>query len=437
MMHFNKALDARGLSCPMRIHKLARALAIASLGTVSSAAFATDGYFSNGYGIKAKGMAGVSIALPQNALAAANNPAGMVLVGDRLDVGLDWFRPIRNADIVGNGAPFNADGSYDANGKKNFFIPEFGYNKMLNPNMSVGVSVYGNGGMNTSYTRPIPLFGTTNAGIDLSQLFIAPTFAMKLNSSNAIGVSLNFAYQRFKATGLENFATSGNSSAHGSVTNNGYDSSTGLGVKVGWNGQVTPDLSLGMTYQSKTHMGKFDKYKGLFAEQGGFDIPENYGAGFAWKATPVWTIAGDYKRINYSKVAAVGNPVDCLPTGGCRLGDNNGAGFGWKDMDVYKLGASYQYSKDLTLRAGYSYGKQPIPESQTLFNMLAPAVNNQHLTLGATWTLANKAELSFAYMHAFDNTVRGSNSIHGNFGGGEANLKMYQNSLGVAYGVKF
>ena len=423
----------------MRINKLTSALAIAGLVTVSSAAFATDGYFSDGYGIKAKGMAGVSIALPQDALAAANNPAGMVLVGDRLDLGLDWFRPIRNADIVGSGAP-GATGSYDANDKKNFLIPEFGYNKMINPNMSFGVSVYGNGGMNTSYTKPIPLFqGTsnTNAGIDLSQLFIAPTFAMKLNSSNAIGVSLNFAYQRFKATGLKGFANPMFSSSPSNVTDNGYDSATGWGVKVGWNGQVTPDLSLGVTYQSKTSMGKLDKYKGLFAEQGGFDIPENYGAGFAWKAMPGWTVAGDYKHISYSKVAAVGNSVNCLFAGTCQLGSGNGAGFGWKDMDVYKLGVSYEYSKDLTLRAGYSYGKQPIPTSQTLFNMLAPAVNNDHLTLGATWTLANKAELSFAYMHAFDNTVSGSNSIPAGFGGGNANLKMYQDSLGVAYGMKF
>ena len=418
----------------MQINKLTTALAIAGLATVSGAAFATDGYFSDGYGIKAKGMAGVSIALPQDALAAANNPAGMVLVGDRLDFGLDWFRPIRNADITGSGAP-GVNGSYDANDKKNFFIPEFGYNKMLNPNMSVGVSVYGNGGMNTSYTKPIPLFGTTKAGIDLSQLFIAPTFAMKLNSSNAIGVSLNFAYQRFKATGLDGFKPF--SSSPTNLTDNGYDSSTGWGVKVGWDGQVTQALALGVTYQSKTSMSKLDKYKGLFAEKGGFDIPESYGAGFAWKMAPAWTLAGDYKHISYSKVASVGNSVNCFFAGTCALGADNGPGFGWRDMDVYKLGVSYDVSNNLTLRAGYSHGKQPIPASQTLFNMLAPAVNNDHLTMGATWTLANKAELSFAYMHAFDNTVNGSGSIPAGFGGGNANLKMYQDSLGVAYGMKF
>lgn len=421
----------------MRTNKLITALALAGLVTISNSALATDGYFSDGYGMKAKGMAGVSIANPQDAIAAANNPAGMVFLGNRLDVGLDFFRPIREGDISGNAGGAAINGTYDANDKKNFFIPEFGYNHMLNSNMSLGVSVYGNGGMNTSYTKAIPLFGTSNAGIDLSQLFIAPTLAMKIGSSNSLGVSLNFAYQRFKATGLENFDNSTYSSSPGNVTNNGYDSSTGWGVRLGWIGQVTPDFSLGATYQSKTSMGNLDKYKGLFAEHGGFDIPENYGAGFSWKMMPAWTLAGDVKKINYSKVASVGNSVNCLFVGGCKLGDNNGAGFGWDDVTVYKIALTYQQSKNLILRAGYSYNKQPIPESQTLFNMLAPAVTTDHLTLGATLGLANNSELTFAYMHAFDNKVSGSNSIPAGFGGGNANLKMYQDSFGVAYGMKF
>ena len=53
---------------------------IASLA-LSEAAYATNGYFSHGYGIKAEGMGGVGIALPQDTLAAATNPAGMGLIG--------------------------------------------------------------------------------------------------------------------------------------------------------------------------------------------------------------------------------------------------------------------------------------------------------------------------------------------------------------------
>ena len=48
--------------------------AIAAL-TVPLAAQATDGYFSHGYGMKAKGRAGVSMAMTDDAFGGANNPA--------------------------------------------------------------------------------------------------------------------------------------------------------------------------------------------------------------------------------------------------------------------------------------------------------------------------------------------------------------------------
>ncbi len=414
----------------MKVKEIISLLAIAGM---ASPALATDGYFSDGYGMKASGMAGVSIALPQDALAAANNPAGMVMIGDRLDLGVAWFRPTRGADIVGNGAGLN--GSYNGNATQNFIIPEFGYNKMLSSDMSAGVSVYGNGGMNTRYqTSPFAAWGVTGpTGINLEQLFIAPSFAMKVNKRNALGVSLVFAQQHFGATGLQPFIPM--SSTPSNVTDRGNDATTGWGLRLGWTGQVSDSVTVGATYASKIK-GKFSDYSGLFADHGEFDIPENYGLGIAVKATPQLTVVADVKQINYNKIGSVGNPIASLFSG-VPLGATNGPGFGWGNATVYKLGVSYAYSKDLTLRAGFSYNKQPIPANQTFFNILAPGVVENHLTLGMTWTLANRNELSIAYMHAFNASVAGSNSIAPSMGGGNANLHMYQDSLGIAYGIKF
>ena len=198
----------------MKLKKLIGALAAVTLAA-PGVALATNGYFSLGYGMKAKGMAGVAIALQQDALAAATNPAGMAFVGDRLDVGVDWFRPIRDSELV-SVAPPPFSGDYDGSDKKNFFVPEFGYNKMLGWNMALGVSVYGNGGMNTDYANgPAPFgggipfmngFSGQKTGVNLEQLFIAPTFAYKINKNHAVGISLNLAYQRFRADGLGGFA---------------------------------------------------------------------------------------------------------------------------------------------------------------------------------------------------------------------------------------
>jgi long-chain fatty acid transport protein len=413
----------------MKLKKIAALIALAGL---SGSAFATNGYFPHGYGMKAKGMGGVGIAYGQDAMAAATNPANMVLVGNRWDVGVEYFRPQRDASINGNAFP-GVDGKYDGNSSENYFVPEFGYNKMIANNMSLGVSVYGNGGMATDYDKnPFTGFGATgNAGVDLSQLMIAPTLSYKLNENHAIGVSLKIAYQRFEAFGIQPFAIISSNGAK--LSNNGHDSSWGYGIGLGWTGQITPTVKLGATYQSKTKMQEFDDYKGLFAEQGGFDIPENYGLGMSWQATPQFVIAADVTQINFSKVRSVGN---VLAEGG-PLGANNGSGFGWDDMTVYKIGFAYDLNKEWTVRAGYNHGKQPIPKSQTFFNILAPATVEDHLTLGATWRLASGGEVSFAYMHAFEETVKGSNSIPAGFAGGNANLKMYEDSFGISYGVKF
>jgi long-subunit fatty acid transport protein len=119
--------------------------------------FATDGYFLTGYGTKQQGQGGAGIAKPADSLAGATNPAGLFLVGDRFDIGLTLFRPVRYGTIIGNQLPPgypNVNGTYDGNRVKNFELPELGYSLHYRPNLVLGVALYGNGGLNTSYTLP-------------------------------------------------------------------------------------------------------------------------------------------------------------------------------------------------------------------------------------------------------------------------------------------
>jgi long-chain fatty acid transport protein len=398
-------------------------------------AAATNGYFAHGIGLRAKGMAGAGIAYPQDAMAAGSNPAGMAFVGDRLDVGVDLFRPNRGSEIAGN---MMVNGDFDANDEENFFMPELGYNKAMSDRFSLGLTLFGHGGMNTSYTTPIGLFGATNPGVDLAQMFIVPSVAMKLNEQHALGLGVNVVWQRFKATGLENFDNPVSSSNDGSVTNNDYSNSTGFGVRAGWLGHFGPMLAVGASYQSRTFMGEFDDYSGLFAEEGDFDIPTSYGVGVAVMPVDGLVVAADVTQTLYSEVNAVANPL--LPNvfdPSSPLGTEDGAGFGWEDVTVFKVGVAYDVTDALTLRGGYNYGGQPIPESETLFNILAPGVVESHVTFGGTYEVSEMFEITFAYMHALEKTVEGEGSIPIEFGGGEADLTMSQDSFGLGVGVLF
>lgn len=408
---------------------LGAAIAISLLPVTASA---TNGYFTHGIGVRSLAVAGVGVALPQDGLAAALNPAGISRLDNRLDLGMSWFRPSRGAEISGNLA--GANGRFDGNDTEDFLIPELGYVRHLSDSLTAGVAVYGNGGMNTDYGRnPFAPFGSTgSAGVNLEQLFITPSLALELNDSNTVGVAVTYAYQRFEMKGVGAFDNPFFSATPGRVSNQGEDSGNGWGLKLGWLGQITSTVSLGASWTSEIDMEEFSAYSGLFAEQGGFDIPTTYSLGLSWQAAPALTLAADWQKILYSEVASVGNPLQNLLTGN-PLGSDNGGGFGWNDIAVIKLGAVYAFSDSITLRAGISRADQPIPRSETFFNILAPGTVRDHLSLGASWKRSERGEWSISYTHAFRENVSGRGSIPMPFGGGEANVHLKEDVLTVGY----
>lgn len=402
------------------------------------AALATAGYFQNGYGQKAKGVGGVAAAFPQDALVAATNPAGMVWVGNRLDIGLEQFDADRGSTISGN--TMGLSGTRDANGQRRFLVPELGFNRMLGPDWSLGLAVFGNGGMTGYADNPLAaLNGASPAGMNFTQANVAPTFAMKLGESHSIGLSLNLVYQQLSIQGMEHFDDPIFSVSPGSATNRGKDHASGIGWRAGWLGRLTPELSLGAAYQPRTRMKKFDRYKGLLADAGNFDVPEHYVVGAALKVTPALTAVADIQQINFSGVRSLGNRADCFLAVSCRLGSPAGPGSGWRDTTVFKLGIAYEVSPALVLRGGVTLLRQPIPASQTLLNVFAPAVSERHVSIGATWQVSASSELTAYYMQAPENTVNGRASIPpgfppGGVGGGEADLRMKQSAFGLAWG---
>jgi long-chain fatty acid transport protein len=452
----------------MKLKKIALALALA--GFAAPAAYATDGYFPHGVGMKAKGMGGAVTAVAQDAFGGANNPATMAFAGSRFDIGLDLFSPRRSAERTG-GAAFGLDGQVDS--ESNYFlVPELGVNYMLSPSLALGLTVYGNGGMNTNYpggTLPgaslcqgfnpgQPNYnlhcGNGELGVNLMQVTFAPTIAWKFTNNMSIGLSPLFAYQKFQAEGLQAFASISQDPSN--LTNNGYATSTGWGARLGFYGDFGM-FSVGAAYATKMSMGRFDEYKGLFAQQGDFDIPSNWNLGVAFRPNQQWLIAADYQRINYGEVDSINNQQDninsCLNTvfgGGAAtsnpncLGGDSGAGFGWKSVNVFKIGVQYALNQDWILRAGYNYTNNPITSANVSFNVLAPGVVQNHITLGTTYNLSPKSELTGAFMYAFNNDVTGPSFFNAPvqfFAPGSPTInekiEMYQWSLGVQYSYKF
>lgn len=469
-----------------------RTLIIATTSVIamalSSICQATTGYFALGYGPKSTGMAGATVAAPQDSLAAAVNPAGMGLIGERADLSLRIFSPIRevalNSRVVG--------GRFEVRNKSSqnyFFIPGGGFSRRLNDRISWGITLYANGGMNTRFRRNVydetaavlgaVAFGgaaaaasvregtktgtpdTGRLGVDLGQAILAPTLTYQAHPNHTFGISILLATQYFKATGLGNFqcfTTTGatrNPSAcspgglgpltpgfvpSNSLTDNGYDWAFGVGTRVGWISQIHPLVTLGLSGSTRIYMTEFDKYNELFANQGDFDIPANISAGIAFRPTERLLLSFDYQRIFYSDVRAVGNPGPIpsrfgptIPNGVGFLGADNGLGFGWKDINVYRIGVRFKVNSNWTIRTGYAYNESPIPPSQLLFNFIAPGVINHHATAGFTYHPNPNFEFNLAYIHAFSETTATPTTAFGVPG----SIKMHQNSLELGLSWKF
>jgi long-chain fatty acid transport protein len=448
--------------------------------------WATNGYFSYGWGTKSKAMAGVATALPQDALVAASNPAGMAFLGRRLDLGLAIFNPSprgyeANGDYSAQSIPatdgannfsvefptggFVRPGRYDSSNDW-FVIPSIGYNHPLNDRSTIGFSLYGNGGMNTDYdhavwanfapapnqqavdgqlvfatlplatntqeggrvliqngqpvpvTQPVP--GGQNAnpggfltafaptGVKLEQLFIELPYTIKFaDQSQAFGIAPVFAVQGFEAKGLQPFRAA--SLRPEKVSNNGVDWSYGFGLHLGWYGEITDRMALGMSYRTQMWMSDFDEYSGLFANQGHFNIPAMFNFGLAFKARPDVTLAFDYQHIFYDEIDAISNSNDIdlepcfgvVPKPSYCLGGDSGLGFGWKSMDIIKVGVRWDQSEKWKFFGGASYNTELLKTSQqALFNILTPATIRWHLTVGATYVHGanNEFNLSYAYM---------------------------------------
>jgi len=128
------------------------------------------------------------------------------------------------------------------------------------------------------------------------------------------------------------------------------------------------------------------------------------------------TILLDFQRINYTDVASISNPL--LPNiGACRFGDassclggSNGAGFGWDDLDVYKIGYQYDAGK-WQARVGFSTNSQPIPDTETLFNILAPAVVEDAWSAGFSTEVGKSSSLDFSFTYAPLVRVKGGNPL--------------------------
>ena len=144
-------------------------------------------------------------------------------------------------------------------------------------------------------------------------------------------------------------------------------------------------------------------------------LPQSLGAGFSFKATQQFRLSAEAEWINWS--AAFDNMTLTLSNGN-NVNVNKMLGntgnfeilfpMKWKDSYNVRFGGEYDLSRVFTLRAGYSYGSNPVPVS-TIFPVF-PAIVENHVMVGASWMVSGPLSIHVAYELALNKQETASSS---------------------------
>ena len=334
---------------------------------------AINGAQLGGNGIRNAAMGGTSIALPLDANAAANNPAGMAFVPSSAALDVQVFSGHSTADYV---LPGN-----HLDNKQTIPAPQGGFNWQLSPTLAIGHSVAGSGSGSDYGQAALPAPGAGNAKSTLRIAELIPTVAWKPREDLAVGFGLTLAYEQFKADGV--IVPAPVPGGLLPLPGHGTQSTTGVGWRVGALWKPAAEWTLGANYKARTAMGRLEGYDtDLLAYSGGkLDVPEQYGVGVAWQATPRLTLAADWLRILWGDLKVMKDPN----------------GFAWWSQPVFRMGASWAMDDRLTLRAGFSRNRGQIDSSRTVQNLLVPAIHEKAYSAGLSWALDGGSDLSLGY----------------------------------------
>lgn len=158
-----------------------------------------------------------------------------------------------------------------------------------------------------------------------------------------------------------------------------------------------------------------DLSKGVAADydlEVGMKLPMSIGYGMSYQATEKLKVALDAEWVNWAKAF---DKMEIKLTNGTSVNVNKMIGspdfnidfpLKWKNTFIVKVGGEYDITKQFTMRLGYAYGGNPVPET-TVFPAF-PAVVIHHVTIGGSYNLNDKIKLSAAIESALNNKVTAS-----------------------------
>jgi len=178
----------------------------------------------------------------------------------------------------------------------------------------------------------------------------------------------------------------------------------GIGFTVGLNFHPTSGTSIGLGFRSaiRHNVEGHVAIVGLAEApaEADVDLPEKVTLSLRQSVSPAARLLGTVEWTNWSRLDVV--PVVLqAPFAGLGAGQTvANLDFQWRDGWLFALGGEYDWSRDLTLRAGAAYEISPVGNPTTRPAQV-PDGNRWYASIGASYDWSDSITLDFAYLHLF------------------------------------
>ena len=397
---------------------------VSALILAPASARATDGHFLHGVGAVNSAIGGINVASNASLLGTFyGNPAGLASFGGtNLEMGFELMKPDRTVS-----SSYGTMAGSTTSVSEFTPIPAFGFSTALSERVVVGLSGLGIGGFGVNYaadpTNPILApapngFGQVYSNFGLMK--ISPAIAWKAGERLRFGFAANIDWASLAITPMPIGAPDadpGPDGTPGTADDRAYypnaaasDGAFGFGLQAGLQFDVTPKFSVGLAYTSPQMFQDFE-FQSVHANPNlsnfgtartiefRMDAPAVYAAGVAFSPGDRLHLGLDTRYMTYASTKG-------FDESGYNA-DGSVKGFGWENIVVVAAGLQFKANPRFTLRAGYNYSGNPIPDEQSMFNIPAPAIVQHHITGGLGFQLSEGVELNLAAYAALENSIEG------------------------------
>jgi long-chain fatty acid transport protein len=343
--------------------------------------YATNGMKTIGFGPVQRSMGGVSVAIPLDSAVVVTNPAGLTALDQRLDLGVTYFAPDVRYRAMSTGQMVSHNDAWISSDAGPCAMPAAGLVISLNSGWTFGLGIYGVCGMGVDY--PSNLYHNVTY-TDYRQMRLAPALSYRLDAKTSIGAALDVGYAM-----MEFNAGSPMEQPHKD------GDAFGFGATLGILHQLTETIALGLAYETKQSFSEFKFSTPAGTDKLRLDQPQNLTAGFGIKVTPQLRAGVDISWIDWPQTVGKNLPAYTQNRSGATPWNMD-----WDEQWVYKVGFEYDLTKNMKVRLGYNYGRNPLDSRRAFENIAFPAVAEHHLTGGLGIALNESLSVNLGAMYA-------------------------------------